>query len=157
MQGVIAKWTNLKQDFFVFRSFVFTFVCARVHKETIAPVNTLYRFGEKTIFVRIFTTEISIRASRDLGALSTWWMSILELRDTYLRNCGSTFSLENNFCGKSKSQHLCVIGSSGSQTWPPPPFRTPNIPPLHIPVCDGDSIWLKLRCELWSYWVQTSY
>jgi len=25
------------------RSFVFTFVCARVHKETIAPVNTLYR------------------------------------------------------------------------------------------------------------------
>jgi hypothetical protein len=25
------------------RSFVFTFVCARVHKETVAPVNTLYR------------------------------------------------------------------------------------------------------------------
>ena len=28
----------------IFRSFVFTYICARVHKETIAPVTTLYRF-----------------------------------------------------------------------------------------------------------------
>ena len=28
----------------IIRSFVFTYICARVHKETIAPVTTLYRF-----------------------------------------------------------------------------------------------------------------
>ena len=41
--------------FFVLRSFVFTFVCARVHKETIAPVNTLYRLENLKLICQEFS------------------------------------------------------------------------------------------------------
>ena len=52
----------------VLRSFVFTFVCARVHKETIAPVNTLYRLDREWDI--IFSGFFKTRASLKLGTLS---------------------------------------------------------------------------------------